>query len=232
MTNNNDNDNLDTPDLWGIADDIDGMLDEWDPNATEHAIAGLDREWVDKRMLAIRFKLDEIQQIEDQFAGPLDRMRAEIVALESRRDEWIETEQRAVAALTSQLQSYHRAVLADARRRGVPDSRMPKSLKSPHGTLRSRTGGKVTVKIEAGHESDVVEWLNENGLADVGVRTVPPKPAEQHPDKTGLSKLVQLGDDGSVIGVVSPDGEPMPHATYKQPETTVTVELLDGRKLS
>lgn len=223
MTDNNDN-IIDDP--WQIADQIDELIDAWDPNSPEPAIAALDEQWLNRRMLALQFKLDEIERIRAMYESQIAVLFEQIHRLSHRRDGQIESEHRSVVALTSQLDSYHRALIADAERRGV--KRLPTTVRMPHGDLRSRAGGKITVQYDAEHESDIVEWLEQSGLADA-VRVTEPVPAKRLPDKRRLSDLVKLSDDGDIIGIVNKHGEPLPHVEYRRPERSTWIELADGR---
>lgn len=213
-----------TTDLWAVADEIDELIAAWDPDSPEPAIATADDEFVNRRMLALRFKLDEIERTRAQYDTQIDRLQQEIDRLAERRDRQLDGDQRDVDALTAQLTTYHRAVLDDAERRGTPDRRLPKSVRMPHGDLRSRAAGQIVVEIDREYRQHVVDWLEASGLGDC-VRTT----VTTSPDRTALRSLVKIGSDGEIVGVVNADGEPMPHATYRQQQRTHWVELADGR---
>ena len=210
-------------DPWQIADDIEQLLEEYAPEALEHEAIHDDEDWVNRRMLALQFTLQEMDQIRGQYQRQLDRLRLEIEKLEARRNGQLDSEHRTVVKLTSQLESYHAARIADADRRGL--TRKPTMVRMPHGDLRSQGGGNVAIEIEKGQEAEVVAWLQANGMGDA----VTIKPAVASPDKRKLQGLVETSDDGEVIGIVNTDGERLPHVTYRRRDRAFWVELADGR---
>lgn len=217
-----DTDRSDDP--WSVADDIDDMVESWDPDAVEQP--RVDDDYVNKRMLALRFLLDEQQRIRTMYDDQISVLETEIERLRQRCADQLEPEQDRVDMLTFQLRRYHAAQLADAERRRV--RRLPTMLRMPHGDLRSKAPGLPTVDYDSGHADEIVEWLIESGYSNA-VRHIDPVPARTVPDKAKLRKLIKIGDDGEIIGIVNTDGEPMPHARYDRAEHSFWIELADGR---
>lgn len=212
--------NSPTYDPWAVADEIGDMLDGWDPEAVERP--RVDDEWLNRRMLALRFKLDEQQRIRAMYDDQIKRLRAELDRLVDRRDGQLAAEQDDVAALAWQLTTYHAAELADAERRGVPDRRLPKSMRLPHGDLRSRQSGSVRIEFSDEHVDEIVAWLRAAGYDDA-IRT------RSVPDRAALRDLIRRSDDGEIVGIVNADGERLPHVEYVEPSRRYWVELADGR---
>lgn len=211
-------------DPWSVADEIDDMIESWDPDAVEQP--KVDDEWVNRRMLALRFKLDEQQRIRAMYDDQIAVLESEIERLRARSAEQLEPETDAIEMLTWQLRSYHSAQLADAERRNA--RKLPTMIQMPHGDLRSQAGGNVTVHFDDEHVDKIVQWLTASGYVDA-VRVIEPVPERRLPDRRKLQGLVKLTDSGQIVGIVNADGEPMPHATYQQRDRAFWVELADGR---
>ena len=232
-------------DPWGVADEIPELLDGWDPDAEEHPVLvdGVRAEFMRKRLLAVRFRLDEIAEIRAEYdaeiAAITARLQAEIERLEAGRDEQLDDLRRSVEQLSRQLTSMHGAVIAaeQARHRAAaaaaiargeepPKDRTPTMIRSPHGTLRSQAGGTPVVTVL--DEELLVKWLDENGYGDA-VRVKPAVEEQRLPDGRKLPGLVKRAADGTLIGLVDKDGERCPHVEVRDRERAHWIELPDKR---
>lgn len=236
---------LDDP--WGIADEIVGLVEQYDPSAEEPPTVTDDQtaDWAGRRLLALRFTVDEITQTQAQYDSEIDRLRRrledEIARLTDQRDEHVEQLRSTVEALTGQLQRMHAQRISHAEAlhriaaaaaadegRAEPKQRLPTMIRIPHGTLRSQSGGNAVVSFEPEHEADIVEWLEANGFAE-GVRVKPAVAEQRLVDKRKLGGLVRRDEDGEIVGLVNDDGDKCPHVTVTDRGRAYWIELPDGR---
>lgn len=185
-----------TADLWGVADEIDDIIESWRPDEQPEPPSGIDDEWVRKRLLALRFIQSDVDRHVDEVQRLVDRRDRIVGALTARAD-----------AITAQLTAHHRAIIADQERH---DREPSTTIRLPYGDLRSKAGGGCTITIAKGHEADVAAWLEKHGYADAVVET-PPQPRSIRPNRTKMRGLVTYAADGTPVGIVNKNGEACPH---------------------
>lgn len=227
-------------DLYGIEDEIEEMA-EWEPGG-EFPVFLPDEEqtWLAKRFLAIRFQTEEAREIEIMYARQVELLQAEILRLEADRDEHTRPIRRTARRITGQLTQFHRAAVGRAEMehrvrtvqavendRPLPKLRVRTSVMTPQGTLKSKAGGQLRVKIAEGQEEAVVAWLQANGL-QAGLRVKPAVAEQILPDITAMRGLVTRADDGTIQGILSDDGEACPGVTVEETERTFWITLPDG----
>lgn len=227
-------------DLYGIEDEIEEMA-EWEPGE-EFPVFLPDEEqtWLAKRFLAIRFQNEEVRETEVMYARQVELLQAEIQRLEADRDAHTGTIRRTIRRITGQLTQFHRAAVGRAEMehrmrtvqavendRPLPKLRVPTTVKNPQGTLKSKAGGQLRVKITEGQEAAVVKWLQDNGL-EAGLRVKPAVAEQILPDITAMRVLVTRADDGTIQGILSDDGEACPGVTIEETVRDFWLTLPDG----
>lgn len=232
-------------DLYGIADEIEDLEQAPGWGEQEEAPTVLpddEGDWAGKRLLAIRFRQEEIAETSEQYDTEMAKLLAEIERLTMDRDMEVATMRRSVRKLTDQLTQFHRAKIAMAEREHaarasaaveagnqVPKQRLPTTIKSPHGQLRSRAGGNVKVRVMEGREAEVVAWLEANEMGEgIGVRVKPAVAEQRLPDLSKLQGLVAKAEDGKVLGIRDSEGEPCPWLSYEETDRAHWVTLPDG----
>jgi hypothetical protein len=235
-------------DPWGIADEIDGLVDGYDPSAEEPPTVTDEQaaDWAGRRLLALRFTADEMRQVQAQYAAEIARLRQrleeEIARLNDQRDEHVEQLQSTLVALSGQLQRMHAQRIAHSEQlhriaasaaadegRSEPKKRLPTTIRVPHGTLRSRqASSNAVVSFDPEHETDIVKWLEANGYGE-GVRVKPAVAEQRLVDKRKLGGLVKRDDDGKIVGLTNDAGDECPHVTVTDRGRAYWIELPDGR---
>lgn len=198
-----------TADPWQVADELVDLC-EWDPEQTTElpGEALSDPEWVRKRLIALRFARKELEAVAEAFDAEQvavedaihDMFGDEINRLNARRNQIQGGLAQTATTLEQQLVQYHRAVIANAKRRG---QKVQPSLEFPHGTLRSKAPSvKATVQVV--DEKAAVAWLESLDDKDVkggvGEDYIKTKPATRSLDKVAARALILEGADGKVIG--------------------------------
>ena len=209
MTTNEDMNHLDP---WEIADDIDGMVEGWEPEGTELPTEAMaDPDWVRRRLIALRFVREDLAISMDQFLEERQLLEARITAmfgeemerLDVREDQVLGKLRSSENALADQLRQYHRAYSAAAVRTG---RKPPVSVKMPQGTLTSKKPA-VPATITVVDEPAAVAWLLAN---DLEAMVKPAKPTAPTVDKVKARALVKFAKDGSVAGLANDKGTACP----------------------
>lgn len=177
-----------TRDLWGIVDKIPDLVAADGPGEEASGEMLYDPEWLRERLLALRHLDREISELVAQFD-------AERVRLNEAEQHMVDPLVAQAQRLTGQVTSLHRALIADAERRGV---RPEYTKNTPQGVLKSRAGSTT---VEVVDQAAAVKWLRSSGMGSMV--KVPELPAPTV-DRVAVRALIKDGR------IVSPDGELCP----------------------
>lgn len=160
-----------------------------------------DQERIEKLMWALHYARKELAAVEESW-------QRDIARLSEARDAAIAPLRNKMESLTSLVTGWHRAVYEDAIEQGMPDKKLPRSVKLKAGTLKS-VAGRTTTGIE--DEAALVAWAKANGHTDLVTVT----------EKVMASAVKSLFTDGKPV---TADGELIPGVTVKVSDRSFTVK--------
>lgn len=226
-------------DLWGVADDVEELAESWQPDvdaeAPSEAFTDTDG-WVARRLAALRFTHAEIESTSAAYRAEIERLERDLAQLVGHPTHTVgETVHRAtglhrqIESLEGQLMAFHAAAIAQAEAayRALPAGKRPKNPKLPttirstQGRLRSGAGGRYRVKVESEELAGaVVAWLEDNGFTEA-VNVIP---EQRRLDGRVAPGLVTVNEDGEA-GIFNAKGEPCPHLRFERPSRWFKVDL-------
>lgn len=204
-----------TNDLWEVADDVEALAEAWDPAAQPEPPADAfndEVEWVRRRLAALRFTHRDIASTSAEYEAEIARLQevlAGIVGRPSGKDTPATGMWARVESIELQLKQFHRTAIARAEAEGA---KVPNTVNSIHGKLRSTDPGKWTVKLADEEQAAVVTaWLLDHGYEDAV--TIVPEVRKLNGSKA--PGLVTVDDDGEV-GIFNAKGEPCPGLRFER----------------
>lgn len=101
-----------------------------------------------------------------------------------------------ISRLEGLLKTYHRKVITQQLESGTPDRELSKSVKLPHGTLKSTGPASEATSFNLTFGNEFVEWAKAQGYDDVlKVETTP-----IHAEASKLVKVVKV--EGEYVAVI------------------------------